>query len=59
MIEVKEYPYDSKLNFVISLLREKYPGIDVGENSKKQELLDKADELIKQANELKSKAKEL
>jgi len=45
-------------NFDPTIFKE-ITGIDVGENSKKQELLSKADELIKQANELKDKAKEL
>jgi hypothetical protein len=45
-------------NFDPAIFKE-ITGIDVGENSKKQELLSKADELIKQANELKDKAKEL
>ena len=45
-------------NFDPAIFKE-ITGIDVGENSKKQELLDKADELIKQANQLKDKAKEL
>jgi hypothetical protein len=45
-------------NFDPAIFKE-ITGIDVGENSKKQELLEKADELIRQAESLKSKAKEL
>lgn len=45
-------------NFNAQVFKE-ITGIDVNENSKKQELLSKADELIKQAQELRNKAGEL
>ena len=38
---------------------EEITGIKIGDNSKKQELLDKSQELIKKASELKQKAEEL
>ncbi len=45
-------------NFDAAIFKE-ITGIDVADNSKKQELLSKADELIKQAQELRDKAEEL
>ena len=45
-------------NFDAQVFKE-ITGIDVADNSKKQELLSKADELIKQAQELRDKAEEL